>query len=130
MSDPIDIGEARRRRDERLEMIGKIADFATTLPWLQDVREHPDFAIRFPAATIDDLEAAAREMLTRLATVQAPEEASRLPGRRDRCAAAAAWLRMRPHIASPLIDEGFREAFGDLTRAELVLTTVMLQGGQ
>jgi hypothetical protein len=128
MTDAIDINEDRRRRDDRRAMIGQIADLATTLPWSMDIREHSEFGARFPSACFADMEAAETEMARRLVTMEIGAAPHLLPHRRDRCVAAADWLKARPHISAPLVEPGFREAFGDLTRAELVVTTAMLRG--
>jgi hypothetical protein len=121
MTEPTDITEARRRRDERRELVGRLADFATGLPWSQDVREHPEFVERFPTASLADMEASQTELSRRLAVMAESGLQLDLPCRVGLCATAADWLRARPHISNPLVDPEFRDLFGHLSRAELVI---------
>lgn len=122
-----DIGEARRRRQERQEMADQIADLAMELPLGFDVRFHPDFAHLFPAADAWTLAASHAELERRVAFFMETGDVARLPGRRDRCAAAVDWLLRHPHVLDPLCDREFCEAFRDLSRAETLIVVVELR---
>lgn len=122
-----DIAEARARRQARQHMADQIADFAMGLPQGFDIRFHPEFARRFPAADASILAAAQAELDRRLHFITETGDISKLPGRRDRCAAAVDWLLRHPHVTAPLSDREFCEAFGDLSRAEALIVVIELR---
>jgi len=119
-----DIGEARRRRQERAERITRATDWVLCeIPWTSSYRFHPDFPRKCAGMDRADLAALDTELTRWAEHVEHHADirhlAQSLPGRADRYMAAAAWLF--ENQSRRMHDEEFHRRFGDLTRAELVL---------
>lgn len=117
------IGEARRRREERAERITRATDWVLCeIPWTSSFRFHPDFSRKCAGMDRADLSALDTELTRWAEHVEHHADirllAQSLPGRADRCRAAAAWLFENQSLG--MHDEEFHRRFGDLTRAELV----------
>lgn len=119
-----DIGEARRRREDRARRVAAAADWVIgEIPWTADYRFHPDFSRKCAGMDHSDLVALNTE-LTRWANYVEHEAdisllAQSLSGRPERYMSATAWLF--DDRSRRLHDQEFCRRFGDLTRAELVL---------
>lgn len=130
----VDLGAARRRRDEHAALVANAAEWIlTTLPCRIPWFDHPDFHAKWPGlerSTIEEIEAAIVKRLDgwQAALTFAPsvtevdvDEAMRnLPGRYEICERAATWLDLFPGRDRQHTD--FVRFFGDMTAAELILT--------
>lgn len=118
-----DIGEARRRREDRARRVAAAADWVIgEIPWTADYRFHPDFPRKCAGMDRADLAALDTELARWAEHIEHRADirllAQSLPGRADRCRAAADWLSENQSLG--MHDEEFHRRFGDLTRAELV----------